>query len=137
MNKKIARELEMSVSSAKTILREYRKRGHVLPAPGTRRPRITDEQTDLRITRAVGNNQLARAAELAAAVTAEGTDVTPVTVRTRLRTARLHGRSARKKPFLAKIHEIKRLAYAKRMLSAFPREFDLHGRGVSAIPRHS
>ena len=46
------------------------------------------------------------------------------TVRNRLKATGLNGRSSRKKPYLSKVHKSKRLAYAKRMLAALPREED-------------
>ena len=123
--KRIARDLEIPVSSVKTILRAYRKRGHTFSAPRSGRPRITDERTDRRIVRAVEKNRFASAAAIAAEVSDEiGRPVKPTTVRNRLKATGLNGRSSRKKPYLSKVHKSKRLAYAKRVLAALPREED-------------
>nr|CCA25017.1 Rab7 family GTPase putative [Albugo laibachii Nc14] len=66
--KKIARELEIPVSSVKAILRAYRRLGHTFSAPRSGRPRITDERTDRRIVRAVEKNRFASAFAIAAEV---------------------------------------------------------------------
>lgn len=123
--RRISKELEMPLSTVKSILRNYRERGHVFNAPRSGRPRITDERTDRRIARAVEKNRFASAAGVAAAISeAVGKPVTASTVRNRLKAVGFNGRSARKKPYLSKTHKQKRLAYAKRLLAELPREQD-------------
>nr|CCA19350.1 AlNc14C69G4791 [Albugo laibachii Nc14] len=95
--KKIARELEIPVSSVKTILRAYRRRGHTFSAPRSGHPRITDERTDGRIVRAVETNRFASAVAIAGEVPDEiGRPVMLTTVCNRLKATGLYGRSSRK-----------------------------------------
>lgn len=46
-----------------------------------------------------------------------GTNVSPITVRNRIRAAGFNGRVARKKPFLSKQHKMRRLDFAKKYVS--------------------
>lgn len=119
--KRIAKELEILLSAVEAMIWNFRKRGHVFSAPRQGCPRVTDERTDRCIVRAVVDNRFASAAAVAAeASQACGFQVSVATVRNRLKAVGLNGRSARKKPYISKLHKKKRLAYAKRLLAAFP-----------------
>ncbi|KAG2907710.1 hypothetical protein PC119_g10152 [Phytophthora cactorum] len=78
------------------------------------RPRITDLHHDRRIVREVEKNRFVSAAVLAAQVSKEiGRPVSSDVVRDRIHEAGLHGRSARKKPYLSPKHHRLRRIYAK------------------------
>ncbi|KAG2965202.1 hypothetical protein PC119_g25045 [Phytophthora cactorum] len=97
-----------------TITGFYQANGRCKPPPRPGRTPLTDAR---RIVRAVKVNRFVSVAVVAARVTSDiGVNVSPEVVRARVRAAGLHGRSARKKPFLTRKHRRHRLRYAQEFL---------------------
>ncbi|KAG4039063.1 hypothetical protein PC123_g25380 [Phytophthora cactorum] len=102
------------IFSVGTITGFYQANGRCKPPPRPGRTPLTDAR---RIVRAVKVNRFVSVAVVAARVTSDiGVNVSPEVVRARVRAAGLHGRSARKKPFLTRKHRRHRLRYAQEFL---------------------
>ncbi|KAG2877018.1 hypothetical protein PC129_g20829 [Phytophthora cactorum] len=113
----ISKELLIPQWSVRTIIDFYKANGRCTPPPRPGRTPLTDARQDRRIVRAVEANRFVSAAVVAARVTSDiGVNVSPEVVRARVRAAGLHGRSARKKPFLSRKHRRQRLRYAQKFL---------------------
>ncbi|EGZ09801.1 hypothetical protein PHYSODRAFT_403262, partial [Phytophthora sojae] len=101
--------------SVRSIVKFYKKHGHSTIPQRTGRPRRTNDRVDRRIVREVERNRFVSAAVVAAQVAKDiGQPVSSTLVRERVRDTGLHGRSARKKPYLSRRHRRLRAAYAKR-----------------------
>ncbi|KAE8982184.1 hypothetical protein PR003_g10710 [Phytophthora rubi] len=113
--KRISKHLSIPRDSVRSIIRFYKKHGHSTIPQRVGRPRRTNARVDRRIVREVERDRIVSAAVVAAQVTKDiGKPVSSTLVRERVRGAGLHGRSARKKPFLSRRHRQLRAAYAKR-----------------------
>ncbi|KAF0744483.1 hypothetical protein Ae201684_000959 [Aphanomyces euteiches] len=122
--KKIAKEVDMPLSSVKTILQKYKKNRQTMIAPRFGRPRVTNEYDDREIRREVMKNRRVK--------------ISLETFRRRIRDWGLNGRVAIKKPFISKANREKRLKFAlehqlwtsddwKRFLLTDESPFNLHG----------
>ncbi|KAG3172522.1 hypothetical protein PC128_g18517 [Phytophthora cactorum] len=65
-NTKISKMLEMPRGSVRNIIKLFKKNGHSVVSPRTRRKKTTDVRQDRRIVRVVENNRFISAAKLAA-----------------------------------------------------------------------
>ncbi|KAF0729516.1 hypothetical protein Ae201684P_001321 [Aphanomyces euteiches] len=111
-NKKIAKELDMPLSSVKTILRKLKKRQTMI-APKSGRPRVTNEYDDREIRREVMTNGRVSAETLQRLfLTLYDKEILLETFRRRIREWGLNGRVAIKKSFISKDNREKRLNFA-------------------------
>lgn len=117
----ISQQLTLPLSTVKGIVARATAQGNVYTPPRSGRPRKTDERVDRVIVRVTKQNRRSSAAQLAGDLK-DRFDITvsPQTIRNRLHDAGLHGRAARKKPYLTKQHRAQRLKYANDCLKFTP-----------------
>eukprot|EP00644_Phytophthora_capsici_P015147 jgi/Phyca11/128400/e_gw1.75.31.1 len=119
--RRISRHLSMHRDTVRSIIKYFKKHGDVTLRRRSGRPPKTDGRLDRRITRTVEQNRFVSAAAIAAQVSKDnGGPISSQTIRNRIHTTGLNGRSARKKPFLSRRHRRLRLAYAKRFHNMKP-----------------
>ncbi|RHY49393.1 hypothetical protein DYB28_004948 [Aphanomyces astaci] len=95
-------------------MKALKKAGLVYSAPRTGRPPVTTPLEDRIIVRAVKQNHRLSAETLQETFAVfHDKDISLATIRQRIRHTGLHGRVARKKPYLSKANKKKRLDYAK------------------------
>ncbi|KAH9133342.1 hypothetical protein AeRB84_020477 [Aphanomyces euteiches] len=138
-SKKIAKELDMPLSSVKTILQKYKKNRQTMIAPRYGRPRVTNEYDDREIRREVMKNRRVSAETLQRSfLTLYDKEISLETFRRRIRDWGLNGRVTIKKPFISKANREKRLKFAlehqfltsddwMRLLFTDESPFNLHG----------
>ncbi|RHY41072.1 hypothetical protein DYB30_011181 [Aphanomyces astaci] len=109
----IAKELDIPKPSVKSIMKAFKKTGLVRSAPRTGRPRVTTPHENCIIVPAVKQNRRLSVETLQETFAVfHDKDISLATIRQRIRETGLHGRAARKKPYLSKANKKKRLDYA-------------------------
>lgn len=119
----IGKIVHMSGYSAATIARRSKAKGFVRSAPRSGRPKAITDRTDHNILTQIRRNRRLSAVMIAADLKEQGlAQVTPQMVRKRLHEHRLNGRVARKRPYISKQNQKKRLEFANRHISK-PRSY--------------
>jgi transposase len=112
--RKISEITGFKIPTIKTIIRKWKKTGSVVNQPRMGRPRKTTPRNDKRIINLALSNRRLVLPKLTEKVNEELCTVLPsATVKRRLHANIIKGRRATKKPWLSKVNQRKRLAWAK------------------------
>lgn len=113
----IAKQLKLPKSTVQSIIEKYQKIESVSNIPGRGRKRATTEREDRIIGRKMLQDRKKSAGSIAAEIGQElSVQVSPATIRNRLREAEYHGRIARKKPYIDERNYVKRVRWARSYL---------------------
>lgn len=119
--RKIAERLIISKSSVNYIIQQWRKHNSVSVLPRSGRPKKTTPTTDRYIHKQILKNRRLSAVSVAKDLKESRlADVSAQTVRRRIHDIKLFGRVARKKPFICKRNQKKRLDFAKKYMNKPP-----------------
>lgn len=111
----IARRMKCSRCAVQTTLKRYKETGTYENRAKSGRKRRTSYRTDRYLYRIALKNRRKSSKELSSELWIKhGISLSSSTVRRRLRAANLHGRIARRKPYLTQAHRKKRLEWAKK-----------------------
>lgn len=110
-----------SHSTVQHIIDNWKYEGTLKDKPGRGRKRILSESDERLIVRKVRNNPKVSVPKLTAEVSKDiNRSVSTETVRRVLRKSNLHGRVARRKPFISAVNQKKRLEFAKAYVNKPP-----------------
>lgn len=114
----ISTMLQCPKSTVHSIVKKYFREGTFLSLPRSGRPRITTVREDRIIQRCVKKNRRASANALSIQLNKTNNIIaSPSTIRNRLRQIDLHGRMAKKKPFISKKNIKERVKWVRNLLS--------------------
>lgn len=111
----IAKKMICSRCAVQFTLKRYKETGSYENKPKTGQRRCTSERDDRILKRMAIRNRRKSSKELNSELwTHHGVSISSVTVRRRLKEVNLHGRVARRKPYLTAEHKKKRLNWARK-----------------------
>jgi len=112
---KICETLHIPKASIQKMITKFNKEGTVANAPGRGRQRLTTKAEDRFIKRKIKKDRRESAVRLASElIDVLGKKISPQTIRNRLHEDGMHGRIARRKPFINARNRKKRLTWARK-----------------------
>jgi len=112
-NTKIAKEIGCSRDTVRTWVERYEETGDVLGEEGRGRKRITTEKQDAMIGDLMTKDTDRTGAEISAIMGRKGVEISPTTVRQRLKEQGWTYKHPLTKPLLKDAHRIRRLAWGQ------------------------
>lgn len=114
--KSISKDLNVPVSTVRSVIKKFKAHGTVANLPRCGRKRKIDERFQRKIVRMVDKEPRLTSKQVQAVLQSEGTTVSTRTIRRRLNEKGLYGRIPRKTPLLTQRHKKARLEFAKTYL---------------------
>lgn len=114
--KSISKDLNVPVSTVRSVINKFKAHGTVANLPRCGRKRKIDERFQRKIVRMVDKEPRLTSKQVQAVLQSEGTTVSTRTIRRRLNEKGLYGRIPRKTPLLTQRHKKARLEFAKTYL---------------------
>ncbi|KAL2101691.1 hypothetical protein ACEWY4_003452 [Coilia grayii] len=114
--KSISKDLNVPVSTVRSVINKFKAHGTVANLPRCGRKRKINERFQRKIVRMVEKEPRLTSKQLQAVLQSEGTTVSTRTIRRRLNEKGLYGRIPRKTPLLTQRHKKARLEFAKTYL---------------------
>lgn len=114
--KSISKDLNVPVSTVRSVINKCKAHGTVANLPRCGRKRKIDERFQRKIVRMVDKEPRLTSKQVQAVLQSEGTTVSTRTIRRRLNEKGLYGRIPRKTPLLTQRHKKARLEFAKTYL---------------------
>lgn len=114
--KSISKDLNVPVSTVRSVIKKFKAHGTVANLPRCGRKRKIDERFQRKILRMVDKEPRLTSKQVQAALQSEGTTVSTRTICRCLKEKGLYGRIPRKTPLLTQRHKKARLEFAKTYL---------------------
>ena len=108
----------MAIGTISDLIKKYNMFGYVQNQPRFGAKRKTTSRIDRQVVKMVQKNRFLSAPKVSSLLEKDfGLKVSPCTIRKRLKESGFKARVPRKKPFLSKIHQKRRLAFAKKYVN--------------------